>query len=402
MISKSTLAGAVSATVFVSGMGAASADSIRIGVLSDMSSMYASTSGMGSVEAVRMAAEEFGNEINGMPIEVVYADMQNKADIGSSIARRWLDSEDVDVIIDIPNSAVALAVQEVIRTRPEKLLLVTSAGTSDLSNSACAANSIQWTFDTYSQAAGLTRALADGGLKSWYYLTVDYAFGLAMERDSKGVLSGVDGSVTDGVTFPFNTADYASYLLSARRAKPQVLAFATGGSDTINSIKQAREFGLAQDGTVFAAFSLTEGNVTAIGMDAAEGAMTLTPFFWNRNVETTAFSETFKLRFGSYPSFVQAGTFSAARSYFEAVRATGTTDAGKLVEALRGMAINDVFSSNGKVREDGLMVHDMYLVAVKSPSEVTGADDIFKLEQVVAGDDAFRPLSASECPLVGK
>jgi branched-chain amino acid transport system substrate-binding protein len=375
-------------------------DMVKIGVLTDQAGLYADAAGPGAVEAVRMAISDFGGKVLGKPIAMVDADHQNKADIGAGIARRWYEQENVDVIVDFANSAVAFAVLELTKQK-NKAMLVSSAGSSDLTGKGCSANSVQWTYNTYALANSTVRALAKSGAKSWYFVTVDYAFGHALRNDAARTVEKVGGSIAGEVRHPLNSMDFSSYLLQAQSSKADVIAFANTGGDLANSIRQAQEFGLAQQQKL-AAFLMQTSDIHAIGLQAAQGLQLATAFYWDLDDKTRDFAARFMARTKKRPTMVQAGLYSAVMNYLKAVEKSGTDDGPKVIAQMKDMPIDDFFARNAFLREDGQLIHDMYLVQVKSPAESRGAWDYEKLVQVIPGKEAFATPEESACPLLKK
>ncbi len=375
-------------------------DTIKIGVLTDQSGVFSSLAGPGSVVAARMAIEDFGKKAGGKTIELLDADHQNKADIGAQIARRWFDTDGVDMIIDVPNSSVVLAVQQLAREK-NRVLIVSGAGTADLTNKACSPNGIHWTWDTYAAAVSTAKAIVAEGGKSWFFLTADYAFGHTMQADVSRVVRESGGTVVGGVQHPLNTADFSSFLMQAPGTKADVIALANGGSDTVNSLKQAQEFGLTRN-TKLAGLAIFLTDIHAIGLDVAQGLYLTTAFYWDRTDDSRAWSKRFFERHGAMPTMSQAGVYSAVTHYLKAIDTTGTDAAEKVIAQMKATPVNDFFAQNGHIRDDGRMVHDMYLAQVKTPAESKAPWDYYKILQTVAGEQAFRPLSQSECPLVAK
>jgi len=374
---------------------------VKIGVLTDMTGPYADATGPGAVEAVRMAIADFGGKVAGQPIEMVDADHQNKADIGAAIARRWYENEKVDVIVDFANSAVALAVLELTKQK-NKAMLISSAGSSDFTGKHCSPNSVQWTYNTYALANSTARALVKEGAKSWYFVTVDYAFGHALRNDAAKTVEKLGGTVVGEVRHPFNNMDFSSFLLQAQSSKADVVAFANTGSDLANSIRQAQEFGLTHGNQKVAAFLMQTSDIHAIGLKAAQGLMLTTAFYWDLDDKTRAFTERFFEKTKRRPTMVQAGLYSAVTNYLKAIEKTGTDDGLKDIAEMKKMPIDDFFARNAFLREDGQLIHDMYLVQVKSPSESKGAWDYEKLIQTIPGKDAFVSPEDSACPLLKK
>ena len=375
-------------------------DMVKIGVLTDQAGLYADAAGPGAVEAVRMAIADFGGKGLGKPIAMVDADHQNKADVGAGIARRWYEQENVDVIVDFANSAVAFAVLELTKQK-NKAMLVSSAGSSDLTGKGCSANSVQWTYNTYALANSTVRALAKSGAKSWYFVTVDYAFGHALRNDAARTVEKVGGSIAGEVRHPLNSMDFSSYLLQAQSSKADVIAFANTGGDLANSIRQAQEFGMAHTQKL-AAFLMQTSDIHAIGLQAAQGLQLATAFYWDLDDKTRDFAARFMARTKKRPTMVQAGLYSAVMNYLKAVEKSGTDDGPKVIAQMKDMPIDDFFARNAFLREDGQLIHDMYLVQVKSPAESKGAWDYEKLVQVIPGKEAFATPEESACPLLKK
>jgi branched-chain amino acid transport system substrate-binding protein len=373
---------------------------VKIGVLNDMSSLYADIGGKGSVESAKMAAEDAGMVL-GKPVEVISADHQNKPDVGSSIARQWYDTDGVDVITDVPTSSVGLAVNEVSRDK-RKLALFVGPATSDLTGPKCSPYAASWVYDTYALAHVTGSAVVKAGGDTWFFVTADYAFGHALERDTADVVKANGGKILGDVKVPLSTPDFSSFLLQAQGSKAKIIGLANAGGDTINSIKQGAEFGIVEGGQKFAAllFFLTDAH--SLGLKTAQGLQLTAPFYWDMNDETRAFSKRFADRVGHPPTFTQAGVYSAMHAYLDAIKTIGTREPLKVMEQLRSKPINDFMTKNGKLRIDGRLVRDMYLFEVKKPSESKGPWDYYKLIQSVPGDQAYRPLDAGGCPLVKK
>ena len=371
---------------------------IKIGVITDMNGPLASASGRGSVEAARMAAEEFGNAINGRPIEILSADHQNKPDIGAAIVRRWFEVDQVNAIADIANSAVGFAIVELARSR-NKIVLV-GAGSSDFTGKACAPTSIHWTWDTYGASTGSVKAVFGPGADKWFFISSDFAFGHALERDGIAAVEKLGGTVVGHVRAPFGTADFSSFLLQAQQSKASVIAFGTAGADTVNILKQAAEFRLAKPGVQVIPLQLMIDEVKAIGLELGQGDFALMAFHHDRSPEAKAWSQRFFERMHAMPTAIQAGTYSAIRHYLQAVKDSGTDEPLAVVAKMRATPVNDMFATGGYLREDGRMVHDMYLTQIKSQTESTGPWDLVKILKTVRGEDAFRPLAESECPLI--
>ena len=376
-------------------------DVIKIGVMADMNGPLASASGPGSFEAARMAAEDFGWSIKGKRIEVISADHQNKPDLGVAIARQWFDVEHVDVIADLSNSAVGLAVVEVAKPR-NKIVLVTGPGASNFTGKACAPTSIQWTWDTYAAATSTVKSVFRPGADTWFFITSDFAFGHALERDATREVEKLGGKVVGHVRPPFNSPDFSSFLLQAEQSKASVVAFATGGQDTINLVKQAAEFGLAKRGMLVVPLQMMIDEVKAIGLELGRGDYTTMAFHHDMSADARTWSQRFFQRMKAMPTQIQAGTYSAVRHYLQAEKDSDMDDPLAVVEKMRKTPVNDMFATNGHIRRDGRMVHDMYLVQVKTPAESNDPWDLVKIVKTIPGDEAFRPLSESECPLVAK
>jgi branched-chain amino acid transport system substrate-binding protein len=378
-----------------------SGDVVKIGVLTDQSGNFSSLSGTGSVLAAEMAAADYGGMVAGKPIQVINADHQNKTDVGLQIARRWYDVDGVDAIVDVPNSAIVLGVQDIAKER-NRVLLVSGGGTADLTGKACSPVGIHWTWDTYSFAVGSARALLEQGNDTWFFMTADFAFGAAMQRDATRIIEAGGGKVLGAVKHPLQSADFSSFLLQAQSSGAKIVALANGGSDAINSIKQAAEFGLTERGQKLAALAIYITDVHAIGLKGAQGLVLTTAFYWDRDDETRAWSRRFFTRHGAMPTQAQAGVYSAVMHYLKAIGATGTDEARAVVTRMKAMPVDDFFARGGKIRADGRMVHDMYLAEVKKPDESHYAWDYYKILRIIPGDQAFRPLGESECPLVVK
>ncbi|HEV8027895.1 MAG TPA: ABC transporter substrate-binding protein [Stellaceae bacterium] len=391
---------AVAAVALGAAGAAAQTAPVKIGVLTDMASLYADIGGKGSLEAAKMAAEDAG-PVLGQPVQVIGGDHQDKPDVGSSIARQWYDQEGVDVITDVPNSGVALAVNEVSREK-KKIALWTGPASSDLTGPKCNAYAASWVYDTYALAHVTGSAVVKSGGDSWFFLTADYAFGHALERDTTAVVEASGGKVLGDVSVPLNNADFSSFLVQAQSSKAKVIGLANAGGDTINSIKQGAEFGIVEGGQKFAALLMFISDVHSLGLKTAQGLELSAPFYWDMNDETRAFSKRFSDRVGRPPTFTQAGVYSAIHHYLNAVKAINSKDPDKVMAKMRETPINDFMTKNGKLREDGRVIRDFYLFEVKKPEESKAPWDYYKLLQSVSGDDAFRPLDKGGCPLVTK
>src|SRR6516164_4976665 len=375
---------------------------IKIGVLSDMSSLYTDLAGAGSVVAARMAVEDFGADKKGMKVEIISADHQNKPDVGSQVARQWYDVDKVDVIVDTPNSGVALAVNQITRDKG-KAFLVSGAATSDLTGKACTPNTIHWTYDTWMLANGTGKAIVKTGGDTWFFITADYAFGQALERDTAAVVTKNGGKVVGGVKVPLNNQDFSSFLLQAQSSKAKIIGLANAGGDTTNSIKQAAEFGIVKGGQNLAGLLVFLTDVHALGLPTAQGLIFTETFYWDMNDQTRAFAKRFAERDkGIHPTMVHAGVYSAVLHYLKAVEALKSDDGTKVVAKMKEMPTDDPLFGKGSVRADGRKIHPAYLVEVKKPSESKGEWDLYKIRATIPADQAFRPLDQGECPLVKK
>src|ERR1700754_1693375 len=375
----------------------ASAEGVKIGVLNDQSGVYADYGGKYSVEAAKMAIEDFGGEVLGQKIELVSADHQNKPDLATSIARRWYDAEGVDMITDLTTSSVALAVQELSKEK-KKIDIVVGAAASAITGSACTPYSFHWAFDTYALAVGTGGALVRAGGDAWFFLTADYAFGYALEKDTSDIVTANGGKLLGSVRVPLNSSDFSSFLLQAQSSKAKIVGLANAGQDTTNSIKQAAEFGIFRQGQKLAGLLMTISEVDGLGLDAAQGLVLTEGFYWDHDDRSRAFSKRFFKRTGRMPSMIHAGTYSATLSYLKAVKAAGSKDTEAVTKKLKELPVDDAFAQ-GKVLENGRMVHDMYLFEVKSPSESKKPWDYYKQLAVVPGDKAFPKAKDSGCPL---
>lgn len=378
---------------------------VKIGNLNDMSGLYADLGGPGSALAAQMAAEDSGLLAKGWKIEVISGDHQNKADIGSNIARQWFDVDGVDLIVDTPNSGVALAVSGVTRDK-NRLFINSGAASSDLTGKACSPNTIHWTYDTYMLANGTGKAVTKAGGDSWFFITADYAFGHALERDTEAVAVANGAKVVGKVRHPLNTADFSSFLLQAQSSKAKVVGLANAGGDTTNSIKQAAEFGITQGGQKLAALLLFLSDVHALGLNLAQGLQFTESFYWDMNDQTRAFSDRFQKRSpkSSKPTMVQAGTYAGVLHYLKALEALGGNphDGAKIAAKMKEMPTDDPLFGKGVIREDGRKIHPAYLFEVKKPAESKGPWDYYKLIATIPADEAFRPLADSACPTVKK
>ena len=376
-------------------------DVVKIGVLTDMSGQFSDESGEGAVTAVKMAVEDFGGKVLGKPIEVIVADHQNKPDTAAVLVRKWFDVEKVDMVANLINSSIALTVAQAAKEK-NRIAIVNGAGSSRLTNDACTPNSIHYAYDTYSLARGTGSALMKAGEKSWYFLTADYAFGHALEADTSAVVKAMGGQVVGSIRYPIETSDQSSFLLQAQASKAQVVALAGSGTVLVNSIKSAQEFGIQTAGQTLAGLLVWEVDIKSLGLQTAQGLVLTSAFYWDRDDETRAWSKRFYERMKKMPHMGDAGDYSSTMHYLKAIEAAGTDEAQAVMSKMREMPINDFFAKNGRIREDGRMVHDMYVYEVKKPSESKGDWDFYKLREVIPGDQAFRPLKDSVCPLVKK
>ena len=373
---------------------------IKIGVLNDQSSLYADITGQGSVLAARMAVEDAGGKVAGIPVEVVFADHQNKPDIGTSLARQWLERDGVDVIVDVPTSSVALAINEVVREK-NSVFLVSGAATADLTGKACSPNTVHWTYDTWALANGTGKSVVKAGGDSWFFLTADYAFGHALERDVSNVVKASGGQVLGVVRHPLNTPDFSSFLLQAQGSKAKIIGLANAGGDTINSIKQSTEFGLVKGGQKLAGLLVFVSDVHALGLQAAQGLQLTEAFYWDLNDQTRAWSRRFAEKHGGkMPTMVHAGVYSAVLHYLKALAQVNSDGDGKaLVAKMKALPTDDVLFGQGTIRVDGRKIHPMYLFEVKTPADSKGAWDYYKLVDTIPAAAAFRPLDQGECAL---
>jgi branched-chain amino acid transport system substrate-binding protein len=387
------------AALLLTAVAPAQDGAVKIGVLDDMSGPYSENTGPGDLLAVKMAVADFGGTVLGKPIEVVSADMQNKVDVGVAIARRWYDSEGVDMIIGIPHSAIALAVVKLAEQK-NRLVLPTAAATAELTGKSCSAHSAHWVYDTYGQSKTIVNAMIKQGGDSWFFITVDYAFGHALEQNASDFVKAAGGKVVGAARHPLNSSDFSSYLLQAQGSKAKVVVMANGGADITNAIKQANEFGLVRGGQRLAALLIQYPEVRALGLKTAQGLLMASPFYWDMSPEARAFSDRFAATKGMPPTMIQAGTYGAALHYLKAVKAAGTDEAKAVMAKMKEMPINDFMTKNGRIREDGRVIRDMYLMQAKAPEESKGEWDLAKIVATIPGDQAFRPLAEGGCPLV--
>lgn len=371
---------------------------VRIGVLSDMSTLYADTAGKGSAEAARMAIEDFGGKVLGTPIELVSGDHQNKPDIGASLARSWYDRDGVDAIFDVNNSSVAVAVGNLARER-NKMLVLTGTASVAMTNEHCGPTSVHYVYDTYALANGAAQGMSSLGVKSWYVIGTDYAFGKAMAANITEFVGASGGKVVGSVFHPLNASDFSSFLLQAQASKADAIALANATSDTVNTIKTARQFGITKNQVVVPLLMFIN-DVHALGLQEAQDMTFTSGFYWDRTPETRAWSRRYFERMKKMPSMIQAGTYSAVTTYLKAIQAAGTDDGATVAAKMKELPINDFFAKGGKIRVDGRMVHDMYLVQVKKPAESKYPWDYYKVVSTIPGDQAFQPLAQSKCSLV--
>jgi branched-chain amino acid transport system substrate-binding protein len=375
---------------------------IKIGVLNDQSSLYADLAGQGSVVAARMAVEDYGADKRGLKVEIISADHQNKPDVGSQIARQWFDADKVDVIVDVPNSGVALAVNQIAKDKG-KAMLVSGAATADLTGKACSPNTIHWTYDTWALANGTGNAIVKTGGDTWFFLTSDYAFGHALERDTEAVVVKAGGKVVGKVRHPLNTQDFSSFLLQAQASKAKIIGLANAGGDTTNAIKQGAEFGIVRGGQNFAGLLVFITDVHALGLPTAQGLIMTETFYWDTNDKTRAFAKRFAERDrGIHPTMIHAGVYSAVTHYLKAIEALKSDDGTKVIAKMKELPTDDSLFGKGTVRADGRKIHPAYLYEVKKPTESKGAWDYYKLRATIPAEQAFRPLDQGECPLVKK
>jgi branched-chain amino acid transport system substrate-binding protein len=376
---------------------------VKIGVLNDQSSLYADIAGPGSVVAARLAVEEVGGKVGGSAVEVVFADHQNKPDVGTSIVRQWFDRDGVDAVLDVGTSSVALAVNEVVREK-NKVHLNTGAATSDLTGKACSFNTVHWVYDTWALANGTGKAVLKAGGDTWFFLTADYAFGHVLERDVSSVVKASGGKVLGSVRHPLNTADFSSFLLQAQGSKAKIIGLANAGGDTTNAIKQAAEFGIVKGGQKLAGLLVFITDIHALGLRNAQGLQFTEAFYWDLNDQTRAWSKRFAQKHnGKMPTSVQAGVYSAALHYLKAIAQAKSDGDGKAVVAkMKELPADDPIFGKGTIREDGRKIHPMYLFEVKSPDQSKAPWDYYKLVTTIPAADAFRPLDQGDCPLVKK
>jgi branched-chain amino acid transport system substrate-binding protein len=389
------------AMLLVPAISSAQDGAVKIGVLDDMSGPYSDNTGPGDLLAVRMAVADFGGAVLGKPIEVISADMQNKVDVGVGIARRWYEQEQVDLIIGIPHSAIALGVVK-LAEQTNRLVMPTAAATAELTGKSCSAHSVHWVYDTYGQSKTLVNAIMKQGGDSWFFITVDYAFGHALEQNASDFVKAAGGKVLGSARHPLNNPDFSSFLLQAQASRAKVVVMANGGADITNAIKQAKEFGLERGGQRVAALLIQYPEVRAIGLPTAQGLLMASSFYWDMNPEARAFTDRFAAAKGMPPTMIQAGTYGATLHYLKAVKAAGTDEAKAVMAKMKELPINDFMTRQGRIREDGRVIRDMYLMQAKTPDESKSEWDLAKIVATIPGDQAFRPLAEGGCPLVKK
>jgi branched-chain amino acid transport system substrate-binding protein len=397
-----TLAAALCAALLSAGAAQAQTKTIKIGVLTDESGLYADLGGVGSLLGAQMAVEDSGLLQKGWKIEVIHGDHQNKPDVGTNIVRQWFDLDKVDVVVDIPNSGVALAVNQVVKDK-NKVFLANGPASSDLTGKACTPNTVHWAYDTYMLANGTGTALTKAGGNTWYFITADYAFGKALERDTSAAVEKAGGKVIGTVRHPLSTADFSSFLLQAQSSGAKVVGLANAGGDTTNAIKQAAEFGITSGGQKLAGLLLFINDIHALGINLAHGLTLTTSFYWDLNDQTRAFSERFQKRVktGAVPNMVQAGDYAALLHYFKAADALGdASDGAKVVAKMKEIPTDDPLFGKGEIRADGRTIHQVYLVEVKTPEESKRPWDYYKIIATIPGNEAFRPLADGGCSLV--
>lgn len=392
---------AVSALAAQPAVAQVSDDVVKIGVLVDMTGVYSANGGPGVITAVNMAVKDFGGKVLGKPIQVVSADYQNKVDITSTKAREWYDVDKVDMIIESTDSSSAIALQK-LGVEKKKVTIFAGSATSALTNKECSPYGIHYVYDTYALATGTGRAIMQEGGNAWYFITADYAFGHSLERDTTAVVKQMGGKVLGAVRHPLSAQDFSSFLLQAQASKAKVIGLANAGRDTQNAVRQAAEFGITQGGQTLATLLIFDTDLKGMGLNVAQGLQFTTGFYWDYNQETRDWSQRFYSQQKAMPTMIQAGAYSAVMHYLNAIKATGTDATETVNKKMRETPINDFFAKNGKIREDGRMVHDMYLAEAKKPSESKGEWDLLKIKRTIPGDQAFQPLADSTCPLLKK
>ena len=378
-------------------MGAA----VKLGLLLDLSSVYADVGGKGSQTAAEMAAEDFGGKVLGRPIEVIAADHQNKAEIASTVARQWFDQDGVTAIMDVQGSATALAAMQVAEQK-DRIIILNGPGSSSITGTACIPTAVHYSYNTYALAHSTGAAITKGGGTSWFFIAADYSFGEELMRDTANVVKADGGTVAGSVKVPLGTADFSSYLLQAQASGAKVLGFANAGTDVVNAVKQAAEFGIPQGGQTMAALLAYINDIQGMGLQTTQGMLLTSAFYWDRDDASRAFAKKYFARMQREPNMSQAGIYSSVTHYLQAVQTTGTTDAATVMKAMKAAPIDDFFTQNGHIRDDGMMVHDMYLFQVKTPAASKSEWDMYTLKATIPGDEAYLPLAQSRCPLVKK
>jgi len=398
----STLGAGLALLMAVSGASAAGLSDgvLKVGVMTDMSGAYSDLCGPGSVVAAQMAIDDYGGKVLGKKIELTSVDHQNKADIAANKAREWFDTGKVDVIADLPTSSTALAVMEVANQK-NKITLISTGASTRITNKNCTPTNVHWTYDTYALAVGTGKAVVANGGDSWYFITADYAFGHSLEGDTSDVVTANGGKVLGKIRAPFPNTDFSSFLMQAQASGAKIIGLANAGADTINAIKQAKEFGITQNQTL-AGLLIFITDINSLGLETAQGMMLTTGFYWDRDDETRAWAKRFSALHKNMPTMGQAGVYSSLMHYFKAVDKAGTDESGAVMTTMKSLPVNDMFAKNGYIRDDGRMVHDMYLVQVKKPSESKGPWDYYKVLRTIPGDEAYMSLDKSTCKLVKK
>jgi branched-chain amino acid transport system substrate-binding protein len=398
---KRTLLALAACLTFGSVAGPVLAEKVKLGVLTDMSGTFSELSGAGSVEAARMAIEDFGGSVLGEKIELVSADHQHKPDVALNLARQWLDRDGVDVILDVPNSGIALAVASLVDEKG-KIAIYASAATDRLTEDSCTGSALHWTFDTYSQTQAAAQALIERGLDQWFLLVADYAYGHSMEKAMREAVGAHGGKIAGAVRHPLQTMDFSSFLLQAQASKANIVALASGGNDTITAIKQGREFGLQDSGIRMTSLLTFITDIHALGLEDMQGLQFMVPYYWDMDDKTRVFARRFYERMNKMPGEAQAGVYSGVLHYLKAVQAVGSKDQQKVLAKMREMPVEDLFSRNGKLLPNGRMIHDMYLVEVKSSAKSKQPWDYYEVLATVPAERAFRSLEESSCPLLKK
>ena len=400
---KRIILGAALTAVLASGVAQAqiSGDALKVGVLTDMAGVTADITGKGSLVAAEMAVAEIGGTLLGKPVQVISADHQHKADVGAAIVRRWFDVDGVNAVFDVPNSGVALAVQGIAKER-KRIVMYSGAGTTALTNDQCSPYGFHWTYDTYAVSHGTASAVVQAGGNSWFFLASDYAFGHQLQADATAVVNSAGGQVVGAIRHPLNTADFSSFLLQAQASKAKVIGIANAGNDTINAMKQANDFGIVQGGQNLAALILFLQDIHGLGLNAAQGTYLTTASYWDLNDATRAWSKAFMAKTGMMPSMLHAGVYGSVRHYLKAVAKAGSYDADKVAAAMREIPIEDVFSQDAKIRDDGRVTRTMYLAKVKKPADSKYPWDYLEIVKTIAPDQTVWPLSESKCSLVKK